>query len=153
MPALKKKKTQIDEFRELLTAKRDELQARIEQRRAEILAVRDPDDEGAQALQSISSDLAVSNMEREVRTLAEIEFALRRMDAGEYGVCGSCSEQIPNARLHALPWTRLCVQCAGGVPRSSAAPSARSAEEPEPAPRPLSRRPFLVKPGRSKIRS
>lgn len=75
---------------------------------------REPDDEGAQALHSVTNDLAMANMEREVRTLAEIELSLRRIEAGEYGICGSCEERIPEARLRALPWTRLCVHCAGG---------------------------------------
>lgn len=115
MEALKKKKgSSTDVFRELLLAKRDELQRRIERRREEIVLQREPDDEGAQALHSVTNDLAMANMEREVRTLAEIELSLRRIEAGEYGICGSCEERIPEARLRALPWTRLCVECAGG---------------------------------------
>ncbi len=115
MEALKKRKgSNTDVFRELLLAKRDELQKRIEQRREEIVLQREPDDEGAQALHSVTNDLAMANMEREVRTLAEIELSLRRIEAGEYGICGSCEERIPEARLRALPWTRLCVECAGG---------------------------------------
>src|SRR5579885_3371148 len=85
MEALKKKKGNgsTDVFRELLLAKRDELQKRIEQRREEIVLQREPDDEGAQALHSVTNDLAMANMEREVRTLAEIELSLRRIEAGE----------------------------------------------------------------------
>lgn len=154
MPALKRKKTSTNEFRELLNSKRNELQARIEQRRREILAERDPDDEGAQALQSVTSDLAVTNMEREIRTLAEIELSLRRIEAGEYGVCGGCGEQIPEARLHALPWTRLCVACAGGA-QSRIAPRNEEREETEKKERsaPAVRRPFLVRTGGSKRRA
>ncbi len=146
MPALKRKKNSTDEFRELLISKRGELQARIDQRRREILAERDPDDEGAQALQSVTSDLAVSNMEREIRTLAEIEQSLRRIDAGEYGLCGSCGLQIPEARLHALPWTRLCVGCAGGQSRTVQA-TERDEREKRERSGPAVRRPFLVRSG------
>jgi DnaK suppressor protein len=153
MPALKKRKTTNEEFRNLLLEKRKELQDKIEQRRSEILIERDPDDEGAQALQSVASDLAMANMEREVRTLAEIELSLRRIAAGEYGKCGSCGEPIPDARLHALPWTRLCVECAGGSAqtRTQAAaydrPAATATEESKPA------RPFLVKSGSGRNKS
>jgi RNA polymerase-binding protein DksA len=77
-------------------------------------AKNDPDDEVAVAVQSVVKELALTNMEREIRTLAEVEFSLRRLETGEYGICGGCGQQIPEARLRALPWTRLCVECAGG---------------------------------------
>jgi RNA polymerase-binding transcription factor len=51
-------------------------------------------------------------LERERRTLSEIESALVRMKKGEYGTCDSCGAAIPKAKLDALPWTRLCVHCA-----------------------------------------
>jgi len=116
MEAVKRKKasSSTDFFKDLLLEKKEELQRRIEQRRGEIVLQREPDDEGAQALHSVINDLAMANMEREVRTLAEIELSLRRIEAGEYGYCGSCETKIPEARLKALPWTRLCVECAGG---------------------------------------
>jgi DnaK suppressor protein len=108
------KKKSLNSLKNLLLAKQQELRDRIEQRRNEILVEHDPDDEGALAVHNATKDLALSNMEREVRTLAEIELSLGRMDSGEYGYCGSCGEEIPEARLLALPWTRLCVNCAGG---------------------------------------
>ncbi|HUJ21855.1 MAG TPA: TraR/DksA C4-type zinc finger protein [Bryobacteraceae bacterium] len=40
-----------------------------------------------------------------------IEEALDRIDAGDYGVCLGCEEQIPAKRLQALPWARYCVNC------------------------------------------
>jgi DnaK suppressor protein len=45
--------------------------------------------------------------------LAEIESALTRLADGSYGLCESCGEQIPTARLEARPTARLCVSCAG----------------------------------------
>lgn len=43
--------------------------------------------------------------------LRQIAEALDRLDAGDYGVCLSCEEQIPAKRLNALPWARYCVPC------------------------------------------
>lgn len=40
-----------------------------------------------------------------------IDDALARMDEGTYGVCESCESDIAEARLEALPFTRLCVSC------------------------------------------
>jgi len=40
-----------------------------------------------------------------------IEEALDRLDSGDYGICLSCEEPIPDKRLRALPWARYCVRC------------------------------------------
>lgn len=108
------RKNEHDPLRKLLLAKRDELNARVEQRRQEIVMDQEPDDEVGLALRNSSTGLAIANIEREVRTLAEIDLSLRRMETGEYGICGVCGEKIPVARLRAIPWTRCCVECAGG---------------------------------------
>ncbi|HEV7640026.1 MAG TPA: TraR/DksA C4-type zinc finger protein [Gaiellaceae bacterium] len=42
-------------------------------------------------------------------TLAEIDAALQRIEAGTYGVCEVCGKSIGAERLSALPWTRLCI--------------------------------------------
>ncbi|HEY1737657.1 MAG TPA: TraR/DksA family transcriptional regulator [Acidimicrobiia bacterium] len=42
----------------------------------------------------------------------EIDAALARLDAGDFGQCQQCGEQIAPARLDALPWTAYCVHCA-----------------------------------------
>lgn len=59
------------------------------------------------AQDEISSQLA----EVESRELAYIENALRRMKEGHYGLCESCGCQIPMARLNALPYATLCIEC------------------------------------------
>ncbi|WP_195909001.1 TraR/DksA C4-type zinc finger protein [Microlunatus sp. Gsoil 973] len=43
--------------------------------------------------------------------LDEIIAALRRLDAGEYGVCEDCDAPIPWERLEVLPMSRLCTPC------------------------------------------
>jgi len=40
-----------------------------------------------------------------------IEEALDRIASGDYGICLSCEETIPEKRLKALPWARYCVTC------------------------------------------
>lgn len=44
--------------------------------------------------------------------LDDIERAIRRVAAGEYGTCSSCGNAISSARLDALPATPHCVTCA-----------------------------------------
>jgi len=59
------------------------------------------------AQDEISSQLA----EVESRELKNIEYALERMREGVYGACQQCSENIPLARLQALPYASLCIRC------------------------------------------
>ncbi len=41
-----------------------------------------------------------------------IEDALARIDAGTYGLCAKCGEEIAAGRLKAVPFTRTCIDCA-----------------------------------------
>src|SRR3981081_4117873 len=45
------------------------------------------------------------------KILQAIEEALTRIDKGTYGVCRDCGEMIAEARLNAIPWTRVCIHC------------------------------------------
>lgn len=51
--------------------------------------------------------------EQTQRRLVDLDDALARVDAGTYGRCETCGRPIGEARLEALPATRLCVRCAG----------------------------------------
>ncbi len=95
-----------------LDSQRNELRARIDRHRLEVVTDREPDDEVAAASANMSRDMMAATLERERRTLGEIESALARMEEGEYGVCANCGVAIPQARLKALPWARVCVNCA-----------------------------------------
>jgi DnaK suppressor protein len=44
-------------------------------------------------------------------SLADIDRALMKLDDGSYGRCDDCGEEIPAARLAAMPATALCVGC------------------------------------------
>jgi len=44
--------------------------------------------------------------------IRQIKSALARMDAGEYGFCGTCGEKISEDRLDVLPFTPFCRKCA-----------------------------------------
>ena len=47
----------------------------------------------------------------DAKILQAIEEALGRMEKGTYGACRDCGEEIPPARLKAIPWTRVCITC------------------------------------------
>jgi DnaK suppressor protein len=49
--------------------------------------------------------------ERERLYSWKIKDALRRIEEGTYGICESCGEDIPMARLKARPDTNYCIDC------------------------------------------
>jgi DnaK suppressor protein len=44
--------------------------------------------------------------------LADVDAALARRDAGDYGVCETCGRPIAAERLAARPAARTCIDCA-----------------------------------------
>jgi DnaK suppressor protein len=47
------------------------------------------------------------------RKLADVEEALSRLAAGEFGRCEQCGAQIPDSLLAAAPEIRYCARCDG----------------------------------------
>jgi DnaK suppressor protein len=47
----------------------------------------------------------------DAKILQAIEEALWRIEKGTYGVCRDCGNPIAEARLNAIPWTRVCISC------------------------------------------
>ena len=56
-------------------------------------------------------DFALSVLAKEQDALYEIEQALRRIKGGTYGNCEISERKIPTARLEAIPFARLTVEC------------------------------------------
>jgi DnaK suppressor protein len=102
----------FSDFRRTLLAQKQQLAARISVRLGEVVVEREPDDEGAVAIDNYTKDLTAATLDRERRTLHEIEIALAHLQAVDYGVCEQCWVSIPKVRLEALPWASQCVNCA-----------------------------------------
>jgi DnaK suppressor protein len=47
----------------------------------------------------------------DAKILQAIEEALARIEKGTYGLCRDCGEPVAEARLNAIPWTRVCIVC------------------------------------------
>ena len=45
------------------------------------------------------------------KLLRAIEEAIHRIEQGTYGICMECENEIAPARLEAVPWTRVCIEC------------------------------------------
>jgi RNA polymerase-binding protein DksA len=56
-------------------------------------------------------ELADAQQSAESRRLIAVDQALERLNKGRYGICESCGQAIPAARLKAMPDASLCVDC------------------------------------------
>lgn len=68
-------------------------------------------DVGDMANEGATSELDSQLASLETRELRCIERAVLMIREGRYGICESCDQNIPIARLQALPFTVLCVNC------------------------------------------
>jgi len=48
---------------------------------------------------------------QELKRLKSIDSALTRIKQGKYGICVKCGNFIPAARLEALPYALMCIEC------------------------------------------
>jgi RNA polymerase-binding transcription factor DksA len=107
----------MTEWESRLRRTRTEVGRAIETENLELAGL--PSDRAASALDAAARDLAAGVLARlEARdheALAEIRAAEARLAAGTYGVCEACGNEVPAARLRALPATRYCVTCEAAV--------------------------------------
>jgi DnaK suppressor protein len=47
----------------------------------------------------------------DAKILQAVDEALLRIEKGTFGICRDCGEPIAEARLNAIPWTRVCITC------------------------------------------
>jgi DnaK suppressor protein len=102
--------------RRLHEARRSLLRSQQEVERDELVG----DIEAAPPVEPMDSgDLAHLEVEREMdqslvdlfsEELAELDAAEARLAAGTYGRCTECEALIPDERLAAVPWARLCFE-------------------------------------------
>ena len=98
-------------IRDQLMSEKDELKKRVDRIHDH---ARDPlEQDSAEQAAQLGNVAVVSALEAEaVGEIAEIDAALQRLDAGNYGICITCGEPISEPRLKARPASAQCVDCA-----------------------------------------
>ena len=95
-----------------LKEQRSILTARLERKRDSIQTddVLNPDvDDRAMASRKNNRDKLLLN--RTEQQIQNIDQALMRINAGYFGVCENCGENIHSARLEIMPTAALCITC------------------------------------------
>lgn len=100
-------------LRQMLTSRRREMQANVEERMRDGRADRSNDVRDIVDLSDvgIEEDLCFALIQMRTEAMARIDAALERLDAGRYGVCFACDTEITESRLRALPFAVRCRAC------------------------------------------
>ena len=64
-----------------------------------------------QSLADLLVDVNLAEVTRDVQEIRAIEYALRRMALGSFGICVSCGERIEHERLEAYTIANRCAAC------------------------------------------
>ncbi len=100
-----------DGLRDRLEKQKSELITRLERITANLRRGLETDSkERAKQLEDSEVVDALGNEARE--ELEKISLALRRMDAGKYGICSRCGSAIASGRIDAYPYAGECIDCA-----------------------------------------
>lgn len=106
--------TNIADIRATLTARRAELQTRLQRVKADQGRQQEPlsPDAPDRAVQRGNDDVVDSISDSAHAELLKLDEALYRLDIGQYGKCEECGFPIEAARLAAVPYADRCQRCA-----------------------------------------
>lgn len=127
------RKDSLSNLRAILVKRRDALRSALAGDLSLLKELRSesPGDVIDAAYDSAQDEISSQLAEVESRELANIENALERMKAGTYGQCEVCGGRIPLARLNALPYATVCIECQRELERSGSAGAIRRVAEEE----------------------
>lgn len=122
---------ELEEFRLLLLDKRRELTQDVASLTRELEGEKNPDDIGGgrpkmpthpadAGTDLYEQELSASKVVRQRDRIQEIDDALRRIEAGTYGLCEGTGKPIEPKRLRATPWARYSLEYAKKMERKGA---------------------------------
>jgi DnaK suppressor protein len=111
---LKRFRNQLEEEQARLEKMIEDHERELEEaRQTETSAERSPDPGSAEAgSMNFEYEKELSLGQNTVDLLRKVERALSRVVDKTYGICESCGNPIPVARLEVLPYATECVSCA-----------------------------------------
>jgi DnaK suppressor protein len=106
-------KKRQETYKKKLQVKREDLVrniARVEEegRAADVDTTVDLADKAAN---SYTKEFLFGQTSAERAFLQLIDESLKRIKAGDYGLCANCEEEINQKRLDAVPWAKYCINC------------------------------------------
>ena len=106
-------KNQIDELRVILLERKENILTNIHNSRSNIDQLKEQDINDELDYAELVSDSFTEGMiaNHQLEELNQIEEALKKINAGTYGICDMCGVTIPLGRLKAKPFAKFCTEC------------------------------------------
>jgi DnaK suppressor protein len=101
----------VTKYKDLLEKKRDELLSAAPVRTPAAEPGSKSGDWIDQSSQESDLHVRLALKQTDSKLLRAIEEAIHRIEQGTYGICMECENEIAPARLEAVPWTRVCIDC------------------------------------------
>jgi DnaK suppressor protein len=110
----------IDTMKDSLVGLKKEIIGNLVANNADFRAIvegMDPKDFADIASDDIDRKMIEALGTQEMKRLRQIDSAITRIQQGKYGFCAKCGKKIPQARLEAIPYAVLCIDCQKGEER------------------------------------
>ncbi len=103
----------ITYFKEILTKRKEQITKNIDDAHSEIqsLTQSGASDELDYAAINIDKTIDQAISSQQAKELADIDYALTKIEDGSYGVCEMCEEGIGSQRLKVKPQAKYCIAC------------------------------------------
>jgi RNA polymerase-binding transcription factor len=101
----------LKKYKDILERKRDEILAATPARTPATEPGSKSGDWIDQSSQENDVHVRLALKQTDHKLFRAIEDAIHRVDQGTYGICMDCENEIAPARLEAVPWTRVCIEC------------------------------------------
>jgi DnaK suppressor protein len=101
----------VKKYKDLLDKKKDELKAAAPVRTPPTEPGSKSGDWIDQSSQESDVHVRLALKQTDTKLLRAIEEAIHRIEQGTFGICMECEGEIAPARLEAVPWTRVCIDC------------------------------------------
>jgi DnaK suppressor protein len=115
-------KEKLQYYREKLQIMRTELIEKLKNRYQDAINLGKETglDSADEAYNIYSRSLMLGRVETDALKLQLVEQALKRIDAGVYGICLECEEEIDEKRLEFIPFARYCTECKSELEKKGA---------------------------------
>ena len=105
------KKAELEKIKKELLERKKILEEELEKLSAEKISDTQSQDDGDQVVSVTMEALRNSLQDTEYQEYKRILSALKSIDAGTYGICQECGEQISEKRLKYIPNAEHCIPC------------------------------------------
>ncbi len=104
---------EIAYFKKLLLERKEQILKNLNTSQMEIQDLKNVEvnDDGDYASVCADNMIEQAIHDQQLKELEEIEYALKKIKNGDYGICEMCGEPIKTLRLKIKPYAKYCIVC------------------------------------------